>query len=62
VTGLPRILTTDEVAALYRVDRKTVVRWCARGRLRGFKTPGGDWRVPADAVDPRLLTSLRGKR
>jgi excisionase family DNA binding protein len=34
-------LTTDEVAALFRVDVKTVSRWVKSGRLRGQKSPGG---------------------
>lgn len=37
-------LTTAEVAALYRVDVKTVSRWAHAGRISARKTPGGGWR------------------
>ncbi len=36
-----RLLTPGEVAALYRVDPKTVTRWAAAGRLGSIRTPGG---------------------
>ena len=35
------LLTPAEVAALFRVDPKTVTRWAATGRLRSLRTPGG---------------------
>jgi excisionase family DNA binding protein len=36
-----RLLTPGEVAALFRVDPKTVTRWAAAGRVRSIRTPGG---------------------
>jgi excisionase family DNA binding protein len=36
-----RLLTPGEVAALLRVDPKTVTRWAASGRVESIKTPGG---------------------
>ena len=36
-----RLLTPGEVAALFRVDPKTVTRWAAAGRLSSIRTPGG---------------------
>lgn len=39
--NVDRLLTPDEVAALFRVDPKTVTRWAAAGRLGSIKTPGG---------------------
>jgi excisionase family DNA binding protein len=36
-----RLLTPAEVAALFRVDPKTVTRWAADGRLSSIKTRGG---------------------
>jgi excisionase family DNA binding protein len=40
--GAPdRLLTPAEVAALWRVDPKTVTRWAADGRLNSIRTPGG---------------------
>jgi excisionase family DNA binding protein len=35
------LLTPAEVAAIFRVDPKTVTRWAATGRLRSLRTPGG---------------------
>ena len=35
------LLTAAEVAALFRVDPKTVKRWVVAGKLPGWKTPGG---------------------
>jgi excisionase family DNA binding protein len=42
------LLTSGEVAALYRVATKTVVRWADTGRLRCVRTLGGHRRFPAD--------------
>jgi len=36
-----RLLTPADVAALFRVDPKTVSRWVLAGRLTAIKTPGG---------------------
>lgn len=36
-----RLLTSGEVAALFRVDRKTVSKWAADGRVKSIRTPGG---------------------
>jgi excisionase family DNA binding protein len=35
------LLTPAEVAALFRVDPKTVTRWAKAGRIRPIRTPGG---------------------
>lgn len=35
------LLTPGEVAALFRVEPKTVTRWAAAGRLHCIRTPGG---------------------
>lgn len=37
----PEALTPAEVAALFRVDGKTVARWAKEGRISSFRTPGG---------------------
>ncbi|HEY9413237.1 MAG TPA: BldC family transcriptional regulator [Pseudonocardia sp.] len=39
-----RLLTPGEVAALFRVDPKTVTRWARAGRLPCVRTPGGHTR------------------
>jgi excisionase family DNA binding protein len=36
-----RLLTPGEVAALFRVDPKTVTRWAASGRISSIRTPVG---------------------
>ena len=37
----PQLLTPSEVAALFRVDPKTVSRWAATGKLSAVRTLGG---------------------
>jgi excisionase family DNA binding protein len=36
-----RLLTPAEVAALFRVDPKTVTRWAQQGKLNSIRTLGG---------------------
>jgi excisionase family DNA binding protein len=36
-----RLFTTGEVAALFRVEPKTVTRWAKAGKLRSTRTLGG---------------------
>lgn len=45
-----RLLTPGEVAALFRVDPKTVTRWAAAGRIGSIRTPGGHRRFRESAV------------
>lgn len=35
------VLIPEEVAAVFRVDTKTVTRWAADGKINSFKTAGG---------------------
>lgn len=35
------LLTPAEVAAMFRVDPKTVTRWAQAGRISSIRTPGG---------------------
>ncbi|MEV0843633.1 BldC family transcriptional regulator [Actinocatenispora sera] len=44
------LMTPGEVAALLRVDPKTVTRWAAAGRIGSIRTPGGHRRFRADEV------------
>jgi excisionase family DNA binding protein len=55
------LLTPGEVAALFRVDPKTVTRWAAAKppRLRSIRTPGGHRRFRRSEVD-RLLGQQDG--
>lgn len=53
------ILTPAEVAALFRVDPKTVTRWAKEGMLGGsIKTPGGHRRFYRDVVEKYLEEGL----
>lgn len=45
-----RLLTSSEVAALFRVDVKTVGRWVAAGRIGSIRTPGGHHRFRESEV------------
>ncbi len=49
-----RLLTSAEVADLFRVDPKTVTRWAAQGRLTSLRTPGGHRRYRRSEVDALL--------
>jgi excisionase family DNA binding protein len=52
----PALLTPREVAALFRVDPKTVTRWAKSGKLRSIRTMGGHRRYREDEVR-RLLNN-----
>ena len=45
-----RLLTPSEVAALFRVDPKTVSRWAATGKISAIRTLGGHRRFKADEI------------
>lgn len=49
-----RLLTPAEVAALFRVDPKTVTRWAGTGRLARIRTPGGHSRFRKSEVQALL--------
>jgi excisionase family DNA binding protein len=44
---VPAYLTPGEVAALYRVDPKTVTKWAKEGKVTSIRTPGGHRRFAA---------------
>nr|WP_255514518.1 BldC family transcriptional regulator [Quadrisphaera sp. INWT6] len=44
------MLTPSEVAALFRVDPKTVTRWAKAGKLTSIRTLGGHRRYRAAEV------------
>jgi excisionase family DNA binding protein len=48
------LLTPGEVAALFRVDPKTVTRWAAAGRIGSIRTPGGHRRFRESEVHALL--------
>jgi excisionase family DNA binding protein len=45
-----RLLTPGEVAAMLRVDPKTVTRWAQAGKLSCMRTPGGHRRYSETEV------------
>lgn len=58
-----RLLTPGEVAALFRVDPKTVTRWATAGRIGSIRTPGGHRRFRESEVNELLarLTTDAGE-
>ena len=52
-----RLLTSGEVAQLFRVDPKTVTRWAAAGRIPSIRTPGGHRRF----AESQVRALLRGE-
>ncbi len=58
MTGLPgepeHLLTPAEVAALFRVDPKTVTRWAKAGKLTSIRTLGGHRRYRSSEVHALL--------
>jgi excisionase family DNA binding protein len=57
--GGDHLYTPAEVAAIFRVDPKTVTRWAAAGRITSTRTPGGHRRYRKSEVD-RLLAEGHG--
>ncbi|HVQ88967.1 MAG TPA: BldC family transcriptional regulator [Actinomycetes bacterium] len=55
------LLTPAEVAALFRVDPKTVTRWAKAGKLSAIRTLGGHRRYRAAEVQA-LLAGLESER
>ena len=49
------LLTTAEVASLFRVDPKTVTRWAKSGKLTSIRTLGGHRRYKESEVKALLL-------
>ena len=55
------LLTPAEVAAMFRVDPKTVTRWAKAGKLSSIRTLGGHRRYRASEV-ARLRAGVPGPR
>jgi len=53
------LLTPSEVAALFRVDPKTVTRWAKAGKLTSIRTLGGHRRYKESEVSA-LLNATTG--
>lgn len=57
MTGTERqteYLTTKEAMEIFKVSRLTLYRWIDAGKLQASKMPGGQWRIPREAVDALL--------
>jgi excisionase family DNA binding protein len=52
------LLTPGEVAALFRVDPKTVTRWAKAGKLSSIRTLGGHRRY----IEREVLSHLPSMR
>ena len=57
-TGQENLLTPSEVAALFRVDPKTVTRWANAGKLTSIRTLGGHRRYKESEVKALLKVIL----
>ena len=54
ISGQENLLTPSEVAALFRVDPKTVTRWAKAGKLTSIRTLGGHRRYKESEVKALL--------
>ena len=58
VSGQENLLTPAEVAALFRVDPKTVTRWAKAGKLTSIRTLGGHRRYKAVSYTHLTLPTI----
>ena len=56
-----RLLTPAEVAAMFRVDPKTVTRWAKAGKLSSIRTLGGHRRYRESEIRGLLQESTTGR-
>jgi excisionase family DNA binding protein len=57
---LPELLTTIEVARIFRVARNTVVSWADKGLLEHTRTPSGQLRFYRRSVEHVLRNGHHG--
>jgi excisionase family DNA binding protein len=55
------LLTPAEVAALFRVNPKTVTRWARAGKITAVRTLGGHRRFPASEIRKCLEKASTGE-
>lgn len=53
-----QLLTPAEVAALFRVDPKTVTRWAQAGKIPSLRTLGGHRRFRRTDIDAALQAAI----
>lgn len=56
-----KLLTPSEVAAIFRVDPKTVTRWARDGRISSIRTLGGHRRYHEAEVQALLEVGGRAR-
>ena len=56
------LLTPSEVAAMFRVNPKTVTRWARAGKISAIRTLGGHRRYRASEVHALLDAQNPGRR
>jgi len=61
-TETEALLTPAEVAAMFRVDPKTVTRWAKAGKLSSIRTLGGHRRYREDEVRALLTGQVPMQR
>jgi len=59
LTDAEILLTPAEVAALFRVDPKTVTRWAQAGKLTSIRTLGGHRRYRESEVRELLKSTQK---
>lgn len=47
-------MSSGDVAALFKADVKTVIRWAEKGLIPSFRTPGGSRRYHRADIAPML--------
>ena len=53
-------VSAAEAARLMSVDKATVIRWIRAGKLEGWQTPGGHWRIPRTEIE-RIRSAGKGQ-
>lgn len=61
-TDTEALLTPAEVAAMFRVDPKTVTRWAKSGKLSSIRTLGGHRRYRESEVRALLTRAMPDQR
>jgi excisionase family DNA binding protein len=54
-----KLLTPSEVAAMFRVDPKTVTRWAKAGKLSSIRTLGGHRRYRESEIRDLIAVSTQ---
>ena len=54
------MMTPGEVASAFRVDTRTLARWCRDGKIPYITTPGGHRRYPRAEVEKLIGDTKRG--